>query len=60
MTAVAHKLARIVYHLITTQHEYDASVFQHLEKRNQDRKRARLQVQAKELGFQIVPLEVVP
>ena len=60
MTAVAHKLARIVYHLITTQHEYDASVFQHLEKRNQDRKRARLHVQAKELGFQIVPLEVVP
>ncbi|HEX4170353.1 MAG TPA: transposase [Bryobacteraceae bacterium] len=60
MTAVAHKLARIVYHLITTQHEYDASVFQHLEKRNQERKRARLQVQAKELGFQIVPLEVVP
>ena len=60
MTAVAHKLARIVYHLITTQHEYDASVFQHLEKRNQDRKRARLQMQAKELGFQIVPLEVVP
>jgi transposase len=60
MTAVAHKLARIVYHLITTQQEYDASVFQHLEKRNQDRKRARLQLQAKELGFQIVPLEVVP
>jgi transposase len=60
MTAVAHKLARIVYHLITTQQEYDASVFQHLEKRNQDRKRARLQLQAKELGFQMVPLEVVP
>jgi transposase len=60
MTAAAHKLARIVYHLITTRQEYDASVFQHLEKRNQDRKRARLQVQAKELGFQIMPLEVVP
>lgn len=60
MTAVAHKLARIVYHLITTQHEYDASVFQHLEKRNQDRKMARLHVQAKELGFHLVPAQSVP
>jgi transposase len=60
MTAVAHKLARIVYYLVTNQQEYDASVFQHLEKRNQDRKRARLQVQAKELGFHLVPVQLVP
>jgi transposase len=60
MTAVAHKLTRIVYHLVTNQQEYDASVFQHLEKRNQDRKRARLQVQAKELGFHLVPVQLVP
>jgi transposase len=60
ITAVAHKLARIVYHLITTQHEYDGSVFQHLEKRNQDRKMARLHVQAKELGFHLVPAQSVP
>jgi transposase len=60
MTAAAHKLARIVYHLITTQQEYDASVFQHLEKRNLDRKVTRLQAQARELGLQIVALEAVP
>jgi len=60
MTAAAHKLARIVYHLITTRQEYDASVFHHLEKRTQDRKRARLQVQAKELGFHLVPVQAVP
>jgi hypothetical protein len=60
MTAVAHKLVRIVYHLVTTQQEYDASVFEHLEKRNLDPKRARLQTHAKELGFLIVPLEFVP
>jgi hypothetical protein len=35
-------------------------VFQHLEKRTQDRKRARLQVQAKELGFYLVQLQPVP
>jgi transposase len=60
MTAAAHKLARIIYHLITNQQEYDASVFQHLEKRTQDRKRARLQVQAKELGLYLVELQPVP
>jgi len=60
MTAAAHKLARIVYHLVTNQQEYDASVFPHLEKRNQDRKRARLQVQAKEFGFHLVPVHPVP
>ena len=27
MTATAHKLARIVYYMITTQQEYDATVF---------------------------------
>jgi transposase len=33
ITAVAHKLARIVYHLITTQQEYDVTVFQDQERR---------------------------
>jgi hypothetical protein len=27
MTATAHKLARIIYHMITTQQEYDATVW---------------------------------
>jgi transposase len=60
MTAAAHKLARIVYHMVTTQQEYDASVFQAQEQRTQDRKRAKLLSQAKAVGFQLVPVESVP
>jgi hypothetical protein len=60
MTAAAHKLARIVYHMITTQQEYDATIFQDQERRTQDRRRAKLYAQAKELGLQLVPVESVP
>ena len=60
MTAAAHKLARIDYHMITKQKEYDATVFQDLEQRTQDRKRAKLHAQAKELGFQLVPIASDP
>jgi transposase len=59
MTAAAHKLARLIYHMVTTQQEYDATVFQELERRTQDRKRARLHAQAKELGFQLVPADLI-
>jgi transposase len=60
MTAVAHKLARIVYQMITKQQEYDATVFQDQERRTQDRKRAKLHGLAKELGLQLVPVQSVP
>ena len=60
ITAVAHKLARIVYHMITRQQEYDTTIFQEQERRLQDRKRNRLRAQARELGFQLVPVEAVP
>jgi transposase len=60
ITAVAHKLARIVYHMITRQQEYDMTIFQEQERRVQDRKRNRLCAQARDLGFQLVPVEAVP
>jgi transposase len=60
MTATAHKLARIVYHMVTAQQEYDATVFQQQEQRRQLRKSARLHAQARELGFQLVPINAVP
>ena len=50
MTATAHKLARIVYYMITTQQEYDATVFQQQEQRRQHQKAARLHAQARNLG----------
>jgi len=60
MTATAHKLARIIYHMVTTQQEYDATVFQQQEQRRRLQKSARLHAQARELGFQLVPIGVVP
>lgn len=60
MTATAHKLARIIYHMVTTHQEYDATVFQQQEQRRRLQKSARLHAQARELGFQLVPIDVVP
>jgi transposase len=60
MTAAAHKLARMVYHMITTHQEYDTTVFQELEHCVQDRKRMKLRAQARELGFDLVAREAVP
>ena len=60
MTATAHKLARIIFHMITTKQPYDATIFQKQEERRRHQKSARLHAQAKELGFQLIPINVVP
>jgi hypothetical protein len=51
ITAVAHKLARIVYPMVTGRQEYDATIFQEQERRLQDRKRKKLCAQAREMVF---------
>ncbi len=60
MTATAHKLARIVYHMSTTQQEYDATVFQQQEQRGRLQKSARLHAKVREPRFQLVPINAVP
>lgn len=60
VTAVAHKLARIAYHMITLQQAYDQTMFQRQELQIQERRRKRLCAQAREMGFQVVPLGAVP
>ncbi len=60
IAAVEHKLARIVYHLLTNQLEYDAMIFQDQERRAQDRKRSRILAQARELGQHLLPEVTVP
>jgi hypothetical protein len=60
ITATAHKLAKIIYHMITTQQEYDATLFQQQEQRRRLQKSARLHAQARNLNFQLVPIKVVP
>jgi hypothetical protein len=55
ITATAHKLARIYYHLVTTKEPYDASVFAQNEEREVQRRVKRLQREAKALGFVLSP-----
>jgi transposase len=63
ITAAAHKLARIIFHLITTRQEFDDSRFAADQLRYERRQEAKLRAKAKALGFQLIPAEhpgVVP
>jgi transposase len=57
ITAAAHKLARIIFHLVTTRQEFDDTRFAadqlHFMKRQENKLRAK----AHALGFQLMPLE---
>jgi transposase len=55
IAAAAHKLARVVYHLLTTREPYDDSVFAKTEERYRKRTENRLKAQAHALGFTLVP-----
>jgi transposase len=54
ITAAAHKLARVVYHLLATREPYDDSVFEKGEEKYRQRAENRLKAQARALGFTIV------
>jgi transposase len=56
ITAIAHKLARIVFHLLSTGQAYDETVFQKYDHQTQQRAELRLRRQAAQLGFQIIPI----
>jgi transposase len=58
ITAGAHKLARIIFHLITSKQEFDESRFATAQLRSRERQRAKLRATAKALGFQLVPASV--
>lgn len=55
VTATAHKLARIYYHLVTTKQAYDESVFANQEAREVKRRVERLKREATALGFDLAP-----
>ena len=59
ITATAHTLARIVYHLIAAGQGYEESVFLKHEAVHRDRMQKGLRVQAAALGLKLVP-NVVP
>jgi hypothetical protein len=57
ITATAHKLARIIFHLVTTSQEFDDSKFAANQLRYQKRQEAKLRAKAKSMGFELIPLE---
>jgi transposase len=55
-TAMAHKLARILWHLVHHQVAYDQSIFSQLDQQQTQRQTRRLRRQAQALGFELTPL----
>jgi len=56
VTATAHKLARIIYHLLSTRQPYSDEVFSRCDQQTSVRAEKRLRKQAAELGFQLAPI----
>jgi transposase len=54
ITAAAHKLARIVFHMLTTRDAYDEGILHKNEHGFRARAEARLRAQAKALGYSLV------
>lgn len=55
ITAAAHKLARIIFHLVTTAQEFDDSKFAADQLRYQKRQEIKLRAKAKAMGFELIP-----
>ena len=56
ITAMAHQLARIIWHLLTYRVPFDIGIFAALEKANQIRRLNRLQSNARQMGYQLTPI----
>ena len=57
ITAAAHKLARIIFHLVSTRQEFDDSRFAADQLRYIKRQEAKLRAKAHALGFQLIPAD---
>ena len=55
LTAMAHKLARVLWHLLKYRQEFDWKVFAQEEEKMKRKKLARLQTLAATLNYQLVP-----
>ena len=56
ITATAHKLARIIYHMLSTRQPYSEEVFARHDQQASIRAEKHLRKQAAELGFQLAPV----
>jgi transposase len=57
-TATAHKIAIIFYTMVSKQVEYDASLWAKRDEMREQRIHARLEKQAAQRGYKLVPLEL--
>lgn len=55
VTATAHKIARIIYHLINGQKQFDETVFADQENKYQERLKNKLSKHAASMGLKLVP-----
>jgi hypothetical protein len=56
ITATAHKIARILYHVLQTKEPYSETIFHRCDEQAQLRAEARLRKHAAQLGFHLVPI----
>jgi len=56
ITATAHKLARILFHVLHNKKPYTESIFHRCDEQAQQRAEIRLRKQAAQLGFQLLPI----
>ena len=55
--ATAHKIALIFYTMVKNQVEYDETLWATRDSQREKRLEAKLKRQAKQLGYQLVPIE---
>jgi transposase len=56
ITATAHKIARILYHVLRTKEPYSETIFHQCDEQAQLRAEARLRKHSAQLGFQVIPI----
>jgi transposase len=59
ITAAAHKLARIIYHMITTGQAFDPEIVAKQDEKQQLKREARFRRQARDLGYELVKIQAV-
>ena len=60
ITATAHKIAVIFYTMVKNQVEYDETIWAAKDAQREKRLEARIKRQAKQLGYDLVPIENKP
>jgi hypothetical protein len=56
ITATAHKIARILYHVLRTKEPCSETIFHQCDEHAQLRAEAQLRKHAAQLGFQVIPI----